>query len=72
MLLWQGNAHGPTFPVRLAPFTAETWLVDVAPVIRTLGGKGMSTRVTPFVTYAGKDVLAAQWVDLVNIAGMNK
>lgn len=71
MLQWQGQAMGDPFPARLEPFTSRTWLVRVENVVRDLQEKGLKAKVTPFFSFAGKEVIAKKPVDLADIARAN-
>ncbi len=71
LLQQQGHAWGPDFRTRLEPFSSETWLIDVEPIVHTLREQGLTTRVRAFLRFGDDEVISAP-VDLVDIAAMNK
>ncbi len=70
MLQQQGTAWGPDFRARLEPFSSETWLIEVDPIIRTLREQVLSTRVRAFCRF-GDDEVTSAVIDLADIAAMN-
>lgn len=71
-LMTQGHARGPSFPVRLEPFTEETWLVAVEPLVRDMTADGKSTLVRPMTMLHGKEIVGKKRIDLAVIADLNQ